>query len=131
VIRRLLAAADRGVAVRIVIPEAPRPPLPMAAFRAWLPALLDAGATVVRHPGMAHAKVYRFDDRLLIGSCNLDDLSLYRNDELDLRFDGPAVAALAEPVFDELTAASTPATPSTGLASRTFERVMARSSRFL
>jgi cardiolipin synthase len=131
VIRRLLAAAERGVAVRIVIPEAPRPPLPMAAFRAWLPALLGAGATVVRHPGMAHAKVYRFDDRLLIGSCNLDDLSLYRNDELDLRFDGPAVPALAEPVFDELVAASSPATPSTGLASRTFERVMARSSRFL
>jgi len=131
VIRGLIAAARRGVAVRIVIPEAPRPPLPMAAFRAWLPALLEAGATVVRHPGMAHAKIYRFDERLLIGSCNLDDLSLYRNDELDLRFDGPAVPALAEPVFDELVAASTPATPSTGLASRAFEQVMARSSRLL
>src|SRR5204863_2003416 len=36
VLRRLVAAAERGTAVRIVIPEAPRPPLPMAAFRAWL-----------------------------------------------------------------------------------------------
>jgi cardiolipin synthase len=131
VLRRLVVAAERGAAVRIVIPEAPRPPLPMAAFRAWLPALLDAGATVVRHPGMAHAKIYRFDDRLLIGSCNLDDLSLYRNDELDLRFQGPAVAALAEPVFEELVAASAAATPSTGRASRAWERLMARSSRFL
>ncbi len=131
VIRRLIAAAERGAAVRIVIPEAPRPPLPMAAFRAWLPALLAAGATVVRHPGMAHAKIYRFDDRLLIGSCNLDDLSLYRNDELDLRFAGPAVGALADPIFDELIAASTPAVPSTGLASRAWEQLMARSSRFL
>jgi cardiolipin synthase len=131
VIQRLVAAARRGVAVRIVIPEAPRPPLPMAAFRAWLPDLLDAGAAVVRHPGMAHAKVYRFDDRLLIGSCNLDDLSLYRNDELDLQFDGPAVAALAEPVFDELVAASAPAMPSTGRTNRAWERLMARASRFL
>src|SRR4051794_24083513 len=131
VIRGLIAAADRGVRVRVVIPEAPRPPLPMAAFRASLPALLAAGATVVRHPGMAHAKIYRFDDRLLIGSCNLDDLSLYRNDELDLRFDGPAVPALAEPVFDELIAASAPATSSTGRVSRAWERLMARSSRFL
>jgi cardiolipin synthase len=131
VLRRLVAAAERGATVRIVIPEAPRPALPMAAFRAWLPSLLTAGATVVRHPGMAHAKIYRFDDRLLIGSCNLDDLSLYRNDELDLRFHGPAVAALADPIFDELVAASTPAAPSTGRASRVWEQLMARSSRFL
>jgi phosphatidylserine/phosphatidylglycerophosphate/cardiolipin synthase-like enzyme len=103
----------------------------MAAFRAWLPDLLGAGATVVRHPGMAHAKIYRFDDRLLIGSCNLDDLSLYRNDELDLQLDGRAIEGLAEPVFDELVAASTPATPSSGLAGRAFEQVMRRSSRLL
>jgi len=80
---------------------------------------------------MAHAKIYRFDDRLLIGSCNLDDLSLFRNDELDLRFVGPGVAALAEPVFDELVAASTPATPSRGRVARAWEQLMARSSRFL
>ena len=77
-----------GCAVRVVIPEKPRPPLPIAAFRASLAELLEAGVTVVSHPGMAHAKIYRFDDRLLIGSCNLDDLSLYRNDELDLRVRG-------------------------------------------
>ena len=81
----------------------------MAAFRAWIPRLLEAGVTIVRHPGMAHAKVYRFDDRLLVGSCNLDDQSLFRNDELDLRFEGPAVPGLAEPFFEELVAASTPA----------------------
>ena len=45
---------------------------------------------------MAHAKVLRIDDEVLIGGCNLDDLSLFRNDELDLRFDDPAVAELTE-----------------------------------
>ena len=52
---------------------------------------------------MAHAKVLRIDDEVLIGGCNLDDLSLFRNDELDLRFDDPAVAELTErTIFDEL-----------------------------
>ena len=94
--------------------------LPLAAFRASLAELLEAGVTVVSHPGMAHAKIYRFDQRLLIGSCNLDDLSLYRNDELDLGFEGRPVPALAEPVFEELIAASTPAVPSTAWPARTW-----------
>ena len=59
---------------------------------------------------MAHAKVLRIDDEVLIGGCNLDDLSLFRNDELDLRFDDPAVAELTErTIFDELASMSTPA----------------------
>ncbi len=132
VLGRLLAAAERGVAVRVIVPADPRPPLPMAAFRAWYPAFLAAGIEILRHPGMAHAKVYRIDDRLLLGSCNLDDLSLYRNDELDVLFEGPSIPALAaSTVFDELAAASAPATVSTSRRSRVWERAMARSSRFL
>ena len=131
VIRRLVLAARRGVPVRIVIPAEPRPPYPMAAFRAWLPSLVEAGAEVLAHPGMAHAKVYRVDDRLLIGSCNLDDLSLYRNDELDILFEGPAVPALADRVFDDLIAASSPPTISSSRRSRAWERTMARFSRLL
>ena len=131
VIGRFAAAAQRGVAVRVVVPSEPRPPYPLAAFRAWYAELLDAGVTIVRHPGMAHAKVYRFDERLLVGSCNLDHQSLYRNDELDLLFEGPAVPALAGPFFDELVAASTPAAVSPGRRSRAWERMMRRSSRLL
>jgi cardiolipin synthase A/B len=131
VIRRFAAAARRGVRVRVIVPANPRPPFPMAAFRAWYPRLREAGATVLTHPGMAHAKVYRFDDRLLVGSCNLDHQSLYRNDELDLRFDGPAVPGIAEPFFDELVAASTPAEDSPGWHSRAWERLMRRAARLL
>ena len=59
---------------------------------------------------MAHAKVLRIDEQVLIGGCNLDDLSLFRNDELDLLFADPAVAELTErSIFDELAAMSTPA----------------------
>jgi cardiolipin synthase len=131
VIRGLIAAAQRGADVRLVVPDEPRPPYPMAALRAWYPALMAAGASILVHPGMVHAKVYRFDDRLLIGSCNLDDLSLYRNDELDILFEGAAVPALATPIFDDLAAASTPAVADSGRARRAWERGMARISRLL
>jgi cardiolipin synthase A/B len=131
VIRRFIAAAARGVPVRVIIPAQPRPPYPMAAFRSWYPALQEAGVEILVHPGMAHAKVYHFDDRLLIGSCNLDDLSLYRNDELDILFEGPAIPGLAAHVFDELADASTPAVLPAGRGRRTYERTMARISRLL
>ena len=110
ILERLVAAALRGVRVRLIAPGKPTPPYPAAAFRHWYGRLIDAGAEILLHPEMAHAKVLRIDDEVLIGGCNLDDLSLFRNDELDLRFDDPAVAELTErTIFDELVAMSTPA----------------------
>ena len=59
---------------------------------------------------MAHAKVLRIDGKVLIGGCNLDDLSLFRNDELDLQFEDPAVVeATEQAIFDPLLSMSTPA----------------------
>jgi cardiolipin synthase len=131
VIQRFGEAARRGVRVRVVVPEEPRPPMPLAAFRGWYREMFDAGVEIVCHPGMAHAKVYRFDDRLLVGSCNLDHQSLYRNDELDLDFVGPAVPALAGPFFEELVGESRPAAVSTRLRSRAWEQLMRRTARLL
>ena len=96
ILERLVAAALRGVRVQLIAPGKPTPPYPAAAFRHWYGRLIDAGAEILLHPEMAHAKVLRIDDEVLIGGCNLDDLSLFRNDELDLRFDDPAVAELTE-----------------------------------
>ena len=97
--------------VRLIAPGKPTPPYPAAAFRHWYGRLIDAGVEILLHPEMAHAKVLRIDEQVLIGGCNLDDLSLFRNDELDLLFADPAVAELTErSIFDELQAMSTPAT---------------------
>ena len=82
--------------VRLIAPGKPTPPYPAAAFRHWYGRLLDAGVEILLHPEMAHAKVLRIDEHVLIGGCNLDDLSLFRNDELDLQFADPAVAELTE-----------------------------------
>ncbi len=132
ILERLLAAALRGVQVRLVAPGKPTPPYPAAAFRHWYPVLMDAGVEILLHPEMAHAKVLRIDDRVLIGGCNLDDLSLFRNDELDVLFEDPSMPAIAEAsVFDELVAMSTPATTVTGRRTRAWNATMNRVSRWL
>ena len=132
VLRGLLAAAQRGVAVRMVVPGKPTPPYPAAAFRHHYERLMGAGVTILLHPEMAHAKVLRIDDRVLVGGCNLDDLSLFRNDELNFLFDDPAVATLTESaVFDELVGMSTPATVPSGARSRAWNAAMDRVSRLL
>ncbi len=90
------------------------------------------GVEILLHPEMAHAKVLRIDDQVLIGGCNLDDLSLFRNDELDLLFADPAVAELTErSIFDELIAMSEPAVAPTGPRDRAWNAAMDRVSRLL
>ncbi len=132
ILERLLEAALRGVRVRLIAPGKPTPPYPAAAFRHWYGRLLDAGVEIQLHPEMAHAKVLRIDEHVLIGGCNLDDLSLFRNDELDLQFSDPAVAELTErTIFDELAAMSTPASVATGSRQRAWNATMDRVSRFL
>jgi cardiolipin synthase A/B len=129
---RLLAAAERGVKVRIVAPGKPTPPYPAAAFRHHYGRLMDAGVEILLHPQMAHAKVLRIDHRVFIGGCNLDDLSLFRNNELDLLFEDDAVATLVEAeVFDPLVAMSVPATISSSARERAWDSVMDRVSRVL
>jgi cardiolipin synthase len=132
ILDRLHAAASRGVRVRLLAPGKPTPPYPAAAFRHHYERLLDAGAEILLHPEMAHAKVLHIDDRVLIGGCNLDDLSLFRNDELNLLFEDPVVGETTErAVFDELVAMSTPATVPTGQRERAWNAAMDRISRLL
>jgi cardiolipin synthase A/B len=129
---RLLAAATRGVRVRLIAPGKPTPPYPAAAFRHHYERLLGAGAEILLHPEMAHAKVLHIDDRVLVGGCNLDDLSLFRNDELNLLFEDPAVGEATErAVFDELVAMSSPATVPTRPRERAWNAAMDRISRLL
>jgi len=132
ILARLVAAAQRGVTVRLIAPGKPTPPYPAAAFRHAYPSLLEAGTTILLHPEMAHAKVLRIDDRVLIGGCNLDDLSLFRNHELDVLFEHPTMPGIVErSVFDELAGMSVPAEPSSGTRTRAWEAAMSRVSRLL
>jgi cardiolipin synthase len=129
---RILEAAQRGVAVRLVAPGKPTPPYPAAAFRHHYQRLIDAGVEILLHPEMAHAKVLRIDDRVFVGGCNLDDLSLFRNDELDLLFEDPAVVELTEQaIFGELVGMSAAATVATRRQELLWNAMMDRVSRWL
>jgi cardiolipin synthase len=132
ILDRLVQAAERGVAVRIIVPGKPTPPMPAAAFRHNVPRLQAAGATVLFHPTMAHAKVLVADDRVLVGGCNLDALSFYRNWELNLFLEGaPEAEAFERAVFDPLAEVSTEADLQRSPAGQVFDATMDRISPLL
>jgi cardiolipin synthase len=113
---RIIAAARRGVKVRFIVPASSNSPPVQWAFEHHIPDLQDAGVAVYLHPVLPHAKVVLADDRVLVGSTNLDAWALFRNWETSLVFDNPQVATMFEnQLFDPDVAASSPATPPTGL----------------
>jgi cardiolipin synthase len=115
-LERIMAAARRGVHVHFIVPAASNAPPVQWAFEHHLQDLQDAGVAVYWHPVLPHAKVVLADDRVLVGSTNLDAWALYRNWETSLVIDDPQVAADFErQLFDPDVARSSLATPPTGL----------------
>jgi cardiolipin synthase len=115
-IDRIIAAAQRGAQVRFIVPASSNSPPVQCAFDHHLQDLADAGVAVYLHPVLPHAKVVLADDRVLVGSTNLDSWALFRNWETSLVFESSQVAATFESqLFDPDVAASTLATPPSGL----------------
>ncbi len=96
------AAARRGVAVRLLLPGRNNHPLAGAAARRVYQPLLDAGARVYEWAGvMVHAKTAVVDGEVtLVGSSNLDPLSMRRNYELNLVVVDPATGAGMREMFE-------------------------------
>jgi cardiolipin synthase A/B len=89
----LTRAARRGVEVTLLVPGSNNHRLVGLSLEHGLGALLDAGCRVFRWRGaMLHAKSVVVDASwTLIGSTNLDHLSLHKNAELDVEVHGTAV----------------------------------------
>ena len=119
-IQRLVAAAKRGVQVRIVISETSNNPYTDAAASHHYQALINAGAEVWAYPGaVTHAKVVVADDRISFGTLNFDAWSLYRNFEVTMIVRDQATVELFESrVFNPDIAHSAPAKPPTALLDR-------------
>ncbi|MDE2401693.1 MAG: PLDc N-terminal domain-containing protein [Burkholderiales bacterium] len=84
-------ACRRGVQLTLLIPRRSNHRLADWARERALRTLADAGATVLLHPTMVHAKAVIIDDQLaLCGSVNLDGRSLFLNYELMTAFYGQA-----------------------------------------
>jgi len=120
IFQRLIAAARRGVRVRIIAPP---------NYRTWTTgyvrlyhheALTEAGVELWTYPAVAHAKAFiRDGEHVLVGSCNLETWSLRRFFELDVSIRSPELAReFADELFEPDIAASVPATGIRGLQDR-------------
>jgi cardiolipin synthase A/B len=132
ILRGLVAAARRGVDVRVIVPADPHSLPAKASVRHWFRALRDAGADVREHPEMAHAKVVLADDTVLAGTANLDALSLRQNWELQLRIRDAEVAdRFARELFDRDVEIAAPARIPDGLGERVVNALMSAISPVL
>jgi cardiolipin synthase len=119
-VKRIEAAARRGVRVRLFVPRKPNNWMCATAQRFHHEALLDAGVHIIEHPAMLHAKAFvRDGEDVLAGTCNLEAWSLKRFFEIDLLVWSPTLASLFEERFSTpAEAASTPGRALTGTRER-------------
>ncbi len=109
----LVAAARRGVNVRILVPGVINDlPVTKAGGRAKFGELLGAGAKIYEYqPTMMHAKTMAVDGLFAtVGSTNFDSRSFRYNDEIDLAVYDEIVARTLEDMFDRDLAKSRPYT---------------------
>jgi cardiolipin synthase A/B len=98
----LVAAAERGVAVEIIVPNHHTDmPLARRASRARWGPLLEAGIAIFEYqPTMFHCKVMVVDDRWTsVGSANFDNRSFRLNDEANLNVLDQSFAAQQAQIF--------------------------------
>ncbi|WP_127128573.1 phosphatidylserine/phosphatidylglycerophosphate/cardiolipin synthase family protein [Georgenia sp. SYP-B2076] len=97
----LIAAARRGVDVRVLIPEVSNHVLADWAARAYYEQLLEAGVQLWLFLGaMVHAKTMTVDGRwTTVGTTNIDRLSMTGNFEINLEIYNDALAAQMETIF--------------------------------
>ena len=132
-IQRLVAAAKRGVKVRIVVSETSNNAQATAALKHHYADLLHAGAQIYEYPGaVVHAKLVVADDTVVFGTVNLDAWALYRNYEIAMMARSATTASLLEQrVFEPDIAKSRPGTAPTGLRTRFKDWVWDKLSYFL
>jgi cardiolipin synthase len=95
IVEGILAAARRGVKVRVVVSEKSNNPQATAALRHRYADLIAAGAETWELPGtVVHAKVVIADDVVSFGTVNLDAWALYRNSEIMMIARSAQAAAL-------------------------------------
>jgi len=101
ILAALLAAAARGVDVRVLVPERSNHVLADWLSRGLYTALLKGGVRIhLYRDAMVHAKTATIDGAwTTIGTANIDRLSLTGNYEVNLEITDPGVAEQMEKVF--------------------------------
>lgn len=98
----LLAAARRGVDVRVLVPERSNHVVADWLSRGLYETLLRGGVTIwLYRDAMVHAKTATIDGRwTTVGTANIDRLSLTGNFEINLEVVDPALAAAMEEILE-------------------------------
>jgi cardiolipin synthase len=132
-LQRIIAAASRGVKVRVVVSEVSNNPQATAALRHRYADLFAAGAEVWELPGtVVHAKIVVADDVASFGTVNLDAWALYRNSEIMMiARSSEASALLKERLFDPDIARSKRGQPPSGMRQRLESRLCDKVTYFL
>lgn len=123
----LIAAARRGVDVRVLAPSATIDiPFTRWAGRSTFPELLHGGVRIYEYlPAMMHAKAMIIDDEFAsIGSLNLDNLSLRINDEAVLHVQDRAFVEIMAAQYEKDLSRSIEITPDLLRAASLRERFM-------
>jgi cardiolipin synthase len=132
-IRRIEAAARRGVRVRLFVPATPNNWACGLAERFHHGGLLRAGVEILEYPQMLHAKAFvRDGEEVLAGTCNLEAWSLKRFFELNVRVQSQALARQFEERFSAPAGeVSAPGRAATGIAERVKSAAFAAASPLL
>ena len=119
-IDRIVAAARRGVRVRVVVSKTSNNAQATAALKHRYADLVEAGVEVWELPDtVVHAKVVVADDVVSFGTVNLDAWALYRNSEIMMiARSAEAAALLEERLFEPDIARSSPGEPPVGSPER-------------
>jgi cardiolipin synthase len=132
-VQRVIAAAKRGVKVRIVVSQTSNNAQATAALKYHYSDLIHAGVQIWEYPGaVVHAKLIVADDTSVFGTVNFDAWALYRNFEVAMMARSAEVANLFEErVFGPDIAKSTAGTPPSGLGDRFKDWLWDRLAYFL
>jgi cardiolipin synthase len=132
-LQTLEAAVRRGVRVRLLVPGTSDVTAAHYAGRAFFSRLLGAGVEIHAYLGpMMHAKTYIFDRAWsIVGSANLDFLSMRRNDEGNVGILDEGFARSVKDIFREDTEYSLKITPEAWAGRPHCERVLERASSLL
>jgi cardiolipin synthase A/B len=117
IIQRVVAAAKRGVKVRIVVSQKSNNGPATKALKYAYGSLLAAGVHIYEYPGaVVHAKIIVADDIAEFGTVNLDAWALYRNFEIGIMArDAKTANLFEERVFTPDIAHSIPGTEQKGV----------------
>ncbi|WP_342667737.1 phospholipase D-like domain-containing protein [Arthrobacter castelli] len=101
ILEALVAAAERGVDVRVMVPRDSNHVLGDWVSRGFFGELLEAGVSILRYTSsMMHAKTATVDGQWsTVGTANIDRLSLTFNYETNVEIIDPKFAAELEKVF--------------------------------